>query len=229
MRGRKKKRVPFIIRESMVVGCAFWREVNSQCVHCQEAKTCGTQLPFFSFKTWFRFSLWLFHMCVGFSLFSIVINWCNKHSNWKQLGEKEVTRLTHSKVIVREDRAGTQGRNREAGTEAEAMEECCLLHCSHGFLGLLSYTTQNYLPRGCTHSPLACPTHKPPVPPFPSTAQSLTLAFTDQLEWEKVHLRSPEDVMDCDSSWGSRISIRIQRASGQLTTQYRHFWVLSTQ
>ena len=31
-----------------------------------------------------------------------------------------------SQSIIKEGRAGTQGRNLEAGTKAEIMEECCL-------------------------------------------------------------------------------------------------------
>ena len=37
-----------------------------------------------------------------------------------------------------------QGRSLEAGADAEAMEECCLLIASHGLLTLLSYRTQNH-------------------------------------------------------------------------------------
>lgn len=67
----------------------------------------------------------------------------------KQLG-KEWVYLFHPTVLhhcssVKEVRAGTQGRNLEAGTEAEPMEECCLLACSTCFL-----LTQDQVPRGGT-------------------------------------------------------------------------------
>ena len=49
----------------------------------------------------------------------------------------------------------TQGRNLEAGTEAEAMEVCCLLA---SLPGLLSYRTQNHQPRdSTTHNALGPP------------------------------------------------------------------------
>ncbi|MGE9716793.1 hypothetical protein ACQP3F_34925, partial [Escherichia coli] len=49
-----------------------------------------------------------------------------------------------------------QGRNLEAGAEAKAMEECCLLACLPGLLGLLSYRTEDYqLRNGTTHSGLS--------------------------------------------------------------------------
>jgi hypothetical protein len=35
-----------------------------------------------------------------------------------------------------------QGRNLEAGADAEATEGCCLLACSHDLLSLLPYKTQ---------------------------------------------------------------------------------------
>lgn len=48
---------------------------------------------------------------------------------------------------------GTQGRNLESATEAEAMEESCLMACSQVLLSSISYITQDYLPRGgTTHS-----------------------------------------------------------------------------
>ena len=60
--------------------------------------------------------------------------------------------------IPKEARAGTRGRNVEAETEAEAMEECCLLAClwlASGFLSYFYYTTQDHLPRDATtHSGL---------------------------------------------------------------------------
>ncbi|KAL6032532.1 hypothetical protein STEG23_023306, partial [Scotinomys teguina] len=46
-----------------------------------------------------------------------------------------------------EIRTGTQGRNLEAGTDAEAMEECCWL-APGGLLSLISYRNQSHQPRG---------------------------------------------------------------------------------
>jgi hypothetical protein len=45
--------------------------------------------------------------------------------------------------MMREVRAGTQGRNMETGTGAEAIEELCLPVELRGFLRLLTYTTQD--------------------------------------------------------------------------------------
>lgn len=45
-------------------------------------------------------------------------------------GGKGLIHLTTCSLSSREARAGTQGRDLEAGTEKEAMEEHCLLTCS---------------------------------------------------------------------------------------------------
>ena len=58
---------------------------------------------------------------------------------------------------------GSQGKSlrQEAGgrnSEAKTMEECCLLPCFPGLLSLLSYTTQDHLPRGgAAHNGLSPP------------------------------------------------------------------------
>ena len=56
-----------------------------------------------------------------------------KHHDQKQVGEERFIGLTlpdHS-LSLEAVRTGAQGRrNREAGADAEAMEECCLLACS---------------------------------------------------------------------------------------------------
>lgn len=50
------------------------------------------------------------------------------------------------------------GRVLKAGTEAETMESCCLLTCSHGLLKLLSWRTKDYHPRDDPiHSGLGSP------------------------------------------------------------------------
>ena len=48
--------------------------------------------------------------------------------------------------LQREVREGTQGRNPEAGVEAEAMEETVTDLFPNAILSLLSHTTQDYLP-----------------------------------------------------------------------------------
>lgn len=58
---------------------------------------------------------------------------------------------------------GSEGRNSsgntEAGTEAEATVESCLLSCSWDLLSLLSYKTQEHMPRsGTAHIGLSPPT-----------------------------------------------------------------------
>ena len=53
----------------------------------------------------------------------------------------------------------TQGRNMEAGADAEAMEGAAYWLASPDLLSLLSYRTQDYQPRdGPTHSGLGLPT-----------------------------------------------------------------------
>jgi hypothetical protein len=57
----------------------------------------------------------------------------------------------------------TQGRNLEAGAEAEAtVVGCCLLACYHGLLSLVSYRTQDHqLREGTTHKWARSATTKP--------------------------------------------------------------------
>jgi hypothetical protein len=56
-----------------------------------------------------------------------------------------------SQFTIKEVRAGAQGRNPEAGTEAEAMEECCLLDCSP-WLSQRAYLYSSESPaQGCYH------------------------------------------------------------------------------
>jgi hypothetical protein len=51
---------------------------------------------------------------------------------------------------VKEVRAGTQTGHGslKAGADAEAMEEYCLLACSHGLLSLLFYRAQDHQDKG---------------------------------------------------------------------------------
>ena len=56
-----------------------------------------------------------------------------KHGDQKQVGEERIylTCVSTSQFILKghQDRNSKQGRNLEAGADAEAMEECCLLAC----------------------------------------------------------------------------------------------------
>ena len=58
----------------------------------------------------------------------------------------------------REDRAGIQGRNAEAGTETEAVRVGASWLAPHSFPRLLSYTAQNHKPRDDGDSELGPPT-----------------------------------------------------------------------
>ena len=54
---------------------------------------------------------------------------------------------------MREGGAETQDRSLEAGTDEEAMEERYYRCASYGLFSLLSFTIQDYLPRGdITHT-----------------------------------------------------------------------------
>ena len=65
------------------------------------------------------------------------VYWCDKHQSkatWGVKGSFQLRTLRSWSISVREIRAGMQGRNLEGGTEAEIMEEWCLLACSACFL-----------------------------------------------------------------------------------------------
>jgi hypothetical protein len=64
----------------------------------------------------------------------------------RYIGEEHVYFILWTIVLCREVRAGTQGRNLEAGTEAEAPASCWLI--LHGLLSSFSYTSQDYILRG---------------------------------------------------------------------------------
>lgn len=72
-----------------------------------------------------------------------------KHSNQKQRGE-EVVSFNPLTLSTTAHHGGSQGRNLEAGTEAGALEEHCLLACSHDLSSLLSSITQDNLHRNDT-------------------------------------------------------------------------------
>jgi hypothetical protein len=52
----------------------------------------------------------------------------------KQVGKKGFIWLTCNCPSLREVKAETEGKNLEAGTEAEAMEELCLLACFQTYI-----------------------------------------------------------------------------------------------
>lgn len=62
----------------------------------------------------------------------------DKHHDQKQLGKKRFVSTSLSIPSPREVGPASQGRNLEAGSEAEATEECCWLACSSDSVTLLS-------------------------------------------------------------------------------------------
>jgi hypothetical protein len=51
-------------------------------------------------------------------------------------------------LLTIKSQGGARRRNLEAGTEAEVINECCLLACSYGLFSLPSCSTQDHCPRG---------------------------------------------------------------------------------
>jgi hypothetical protein len=86
---------------------------------------------------------------------SSLLSSCGEDHDKKQLGgEKVLFGLTVYSLVHYDRRTGTQGRNLEARTEAEAMK------ATHAYclLSLLSYTRQDHLLwGGTTHCPLNSP------------------------------------------------------------------------
>ena len=66
-----------------------------------------------------------------------------KFHDQTNLKRQEFISFTHQHQIpsLKKVMAGTQGQNLRAGTEAEAMEEACLLACSRDLFSLYIYTT----------------------------------------------------------------------------------------
>jgi hypothetical protein len=90
-----------------------------------------------------------------------VFNCCHKHYEQKQLGEEQVY-FAHSSVtsyITEKIRAGTQGRNLEARSEAEAMMECCLLACFPWLLQSAFLYNLGPWAQGWPHPPWPGPFH----------------------------------------------------------------------
>ena len=80
----------------------------------------------------------------------------------KQTGGKKGLSGLYFHIAAHHQRKSGQelrlGRNLEAGADAEVIEGCCLLACSHGLLSLLSYRTQDHQPiDGTTHNSLGPP------------------------------------------------------------------------
>ena len=80
----------------------------------------------------------------------------------KQVGEERVYSVYPTILLFiiegNQDRNSTNSRILEAGADAEAMKECCLLACSPDLLSLLSYRTQDHRCRdGTTHNGLTPP------------------------------------------------------------------------
>lgn len=76
---------------------------------------------------------------------SIAVTKHHDHSNWG--GKGLHFHLHHPRKSVQEFK---QGRNLEAGANAEAMERCCSLDCFHCLLSLL-FNNQNNQPRDDPH------------------------------------------------------------------------------
>jgi hypothetical protein len=74
-----------------------------------------------------------------------------KHHDQKQYGEERVYLVSAFMALSYHGRKSGQelkhGRNLETGADAEDVEEGCLLACSHDFLSLLSYRTQDHSPK----------------------------------------------------------------------------------
>ena len=68
-----------------------------------------------------------------------------KHHDHEKLGEKWVVSFIVYSPLSKKVRAGTQDKNLEAGTEAEATKETCLLSCSACLL-ILPRTTSPEMP-----------------------------------------------------------------------------------
>lgn len=62
------------------------------------------------------------------------------------------------KLSRKEVRAGIEGRNPKAGSEAETIEESSLLLCFQAHIQLSAYPTEDYIPGGgTTHSEIDLP------------------------------------------------------------------------
>ena len=73
----------------------------------------------------------------------------------RQVGEKRVSLAHHQRTLGQELK---QGRNLEAGADAEAIKGATYWFASHGLLSLLSYRTQDHQPtNGITNNGLNLP------------------------------------------------------------------------
>ena len=79
-----------------------------------------------------------------------------KHHRQKQLVEESVPFSLELWFIIEEVRTGTEAEQElESGTEAEAMEKCCILSCSVCIL----IKPRTYLARGRVIHSRLCPTY----------------------------------------------------------------------
>jgi hypothetical protein len=94
-----------------------------------------------------------------------------KHCDQKHLGEDY--RVLHHSPSLREARTGTQGRNLEAGADAEAMEGCCLLACSSWFSQSAFIQNPGPSAQGWPHPQWAGSTHNGLGPPQQSLIKKM--------------------------------------------------------
>lgn len=87
------------------------------------------------------------YMHMGSTLLSVAVI---KYHNQKQLSEENIYFLLQHSPAWEGVREVVWRGNLEVGTEAEVMEECCLLSCSPWLTQLAFPTTQSHLPRDDT-------------------------------------------------------------------------------
>lgn len=97
--------------------------------------------------------IYLLRTCTLASVLLLSITVIKKKKGPEKLDEERVYFSLQSIMM------GNQGRNYKQEPEADTMEEHCLLPCSHGFISVPSYTTQNLLIRVVTAH--VCPCHGP--------------------------------------------------------------------
>jgi len=98
------------------------------------------------------------------SCLSLLLSCCDKHYKPKQLEEeKGLFQLLVYNPWWEADQELKQGKNLEAGIEAEVIKECCLLACSLWFaqLSKINHTHSNLNPSASStnqeNAPQACP------------------------------------------------------------------------
>lgn len=82
-----------------------------------------------------------------------------KNTTWRNMGNKVLISSCSSQSFLKRRQGKNSKQDMEAGTEAEATEEHCLLACSPWLAQIVYYATQDYFPTGDTiHSGLGAPT-----------------------------------------------------------------------